>query len=353
MGNRGMTTQPLTRLTLDSRAIICLLLVACIQLTSCSPATNAPALRDVTIAQAGDFFLYAPLYIAVDAGFFKRNGLNVSLISTGGDDKTWAAVLSGGASFGVADPTFVAIAGARGEPGRVIASVVNGVPFWGITYNHAIPVIRQPRDLDSYTVATFPAPSTAYILQREMFLRAGLAPKIRQGAFGTLQAMLKARQADIALELEPNVSQASLGGARVLYSMATLYGDFAITGLTTSPRILQNDPALAREVVCGLQQALVYARNHPDGTLTILSKRFPELAPSVAHAAFRRVSDAGIIPRTVLTSPIAWRKAIDLRVRSGDLAQPANPNVYLDNSFAQWAETHCSLAASPGVAPSQ
>lgn len=68
--------------------------------------------RKITIAQAGDFFLYAPLYIAIDAGLFSKRGLDVSLVSTGGDEKTWAAVVSNSASFGVADPTFVAVSAA-------------------------------------------------------------------------------------------------------------------------------------------------------------------------------------------------------------------------------------------------
>lgn len=240
--------------------------------------------RKITIAQAGDFFLYAPLYIAIDAGLFAKNGLNVNLVSTGGDDKTWAAVVSRSASFGVADPTFTAVSTSRGEPGRVVASIVNGVPFWGITNNQSIK-INSPKDLASYTVATFPSPSTAYTLQRKMFADAGLSPKIREGAFGTLLSMLSAGQADIALELEPNVSQAALGGSKVVYSMPEIYGDFAITGLTTTPKLIEEDPDLVQSVVCSIQLALDFIRSNRPQTLAFLKTRFPEIKPEVAEAA--------------------------------------------------------------------
>ncbi|HKR06145.1 MAG TPA: ABC transporter substrate-binding protein, partial [Bacteroidia bacterium] len=209
-------------------------------------------LQKITIAQTGDFFLYAPLYIALDGGYFRKNGLDVSIISTGGDEKTWAAVLGKNASFGIADPTFIAISDERGIPGRVIASIVNGVPFWGITMNSSIKEVQSPQDLNSYSVATFPSPSTAYTLQKKMFLDAGLKPNIKEGAFGTLLYMLQSGKVDIALELEPNVSQASSNGAKVLYSLAKLYGDFAITGLTTTPELLKSDTALAKKVVCSI-----------------------------------------------------------------------------------------------------
>ena len=88
-------------------------------------------------------------------GFFRARQLDVSLVSTGGDEKTWAAVIGGSASFGVADPgPFVAIAEARGQQGRVVASIVDGVPFWGITYKADVTPFASAKDLKSYAVAT-------------------------------------------------------------------------------------------------------------------------------------------------------------------------------------------------------
>ncbi len=80
------------------------------------PQTAGTAKEKMTIAQAGDFFLYAPLYVALDSGIFEQEGLDAAITTTGGDDKTWAAVVSGSAQFGVADPTFVAVSTERGQP---------------------------------------------------------------------------------------------------------------------------------------------------------------------------------------------------------------------------------------------
>lgn len=302
--------------------------------------------KKITIAQAGDFFLYAPLYIATDAGLFAQNGLDVELVSTGGDDKTWAAVVGKSASFGVADPTFIAVSASRGEPGRVVASIVNGVPFWGITNNRAI-TISSPKELAPYMVATFPSPSTAYTLQRKMFADAGLPPNIREGAFGTLLSMLGAGQADIALELEPNVSQAVLGGSKVVYSMPEMYGDFAITGLTVTPKLIAEDPELVQSVVCSLQLALDFIRSNRPQTLAFLKARFPEIKPEVAEAALQRVLAENIIPPTSVTGDKAWEKAINLRVEAGDLkgAPASSYDSLLDNTFATNALSNCRLGS--------
>jgi NitT/TauT family transport system substrate-binding protein len=338
-----MNLTPPAQVREPSAAVIAVISALILLTSSACQRNTAPTTRKVTIAQYGDVFLYAPIYIAKEAGFFAKRGLDVSLASTGGDDKTWAAVISGSASFGVADPTFVAISETRRQPGRVIASIVNGVPFWGITLRQSIPPFKTPRDLDNYTVATFPSPSTAFTLQRRMFLQAGLAPKIHEGAIGTLLAMLHTGQTDIALELEPNVSQAELEGAHIVYSMQEIYGDFAITGLTATPELLARDPELARNVVCGVQMALDYARRQPDASLKILQQRFPEVKPEIAKSALSRLLEAGVIPRDAVLQKSAWDKAIALRTEVGDLKSAKAMSSYVDNQFSSWAQTNCHV----------
>jgi NitT/TauT family transport system substrate-binding protein len=302
--------------------------------------------QKIKIAQVGDFFLYAPLYVAIDAGFFEKNGLDVSLISTGGDEKTWAAVISGQASFGVADPTFVAVSGEKGQPGKVISSIVNGVPFWGVALNPAVKV-EKDQDLAKYSVATFPAPSTAFTLQEDMFQDAHLKPNIKQGAFGTLLGILRAKKADIALELEPNVSQAvAKDGAKIVYSFAKRYGDFAITGLTASPKLLKENPILAEKVVCSIQMSLEFIHKNKDKSLDILAKRFPEIDRNVAASAFSRVVDEDIVPESTVIEKTAWDKAIKLRTEVGDVKNPQSIETYVDNSFAQKAKNSCHYNTS-------
>ncbi|OAN61011.1 hypothetical protein A8B79_05920 [Balneola sp. EhC07] len=295
----------------------------------------------IVIAQFGDFYLYAPLYIAIDKGYFEKNNIDVSIVNTGGDELTWSAVLSGQAQFGIADPTFIAIAKERGQEGLVVANIVNGVPFWGVSYSDEIPEIHDPADLKDYTIATFPSPSTAYTLQKDMFLESGLEPKIREGTPGTLLAMLNANQVDIALELEPNVSQATANGAHVIYSMKELYGEFAITGLTTLPKTASDNPDLVKRITCSLQQSMDFIYSNPDSTVLILNKRFTELDTTVSKLALARILEEEIIPKTGVISDSAWVSAIDLRQDVGDLPRGKNYLELIDNSFSEVAISEC------------
>lgn len=278
--------------------------------------------RRITVAQFGDFFLYAPLYVATDGDCFRKHGLEANIVNTGGDDKTWAAVLGGSADFGVADPTFVAVSAARGQGGVIVASLVNGVPFWGITFRDIAP-LKDANGLAGHSVATFPSPSTAYTLQRKMFSDAGLEPNIKEGGFGAIIPMLKAGGADIGLELEPNVSLAQTEGARIVYSLAERYGDFAITGVTATNSLVGKNPELVAKFREGIQCSLDSLHRDREGAMNILLKRFPGTPADVARKALDRALDDGVIPISATVGRDAWVKAIKLRMEVGDISGDA------------------------------
>lgn len=277
----------------------------------------------VIVAQVGEFFIYLPLYYTVDRGFFDRQGLDVRLVNSGGDEKSVAAVISRSADFGVGDPTFAAIAKTNGQDVRVVASVVNGVPFWGVTEKPDIPPITSPNQLKGLTVATFPKPSTAYVLQEIMYRDGGLQPSIREAQFGSLLPLLKTGTVDIALELEPNVSTVVASGGRILYSMAERYPKFAITGVTVLGQTLTERPDLVKRFVAALNEAEKAAHAEPNDVVAFAKSRFRNVPPEIAEAAARRMLDSGVFPSRAAVSTEGWRQALQIRVQSGDLKSVA------------------------------
>jgi NitT/TauT family transport system substrate-binding protein len=282
-----------------------------------SPLLKAPVSR-VTIAQFGHVFLYLPLYVAIDRGFFKEQGLDVKLVSTGGDEKTFTAVSTGNAQFGVSDPTFAAIARTRGQGGKVVAGIVRGVPFWVITFDKKIKKIDDPAGFKGFRIATYTAPSTSYAVMKSILRNNGHAvdAKIVQGAFGTLLALLNANQADMALEIEPMVSIATHQGARVVYSPASLLGDFAFTGLTVSDDFYNKHPDQIQSAVKAISQAMTFIQKDFAGTLAV---------------------DEGTIPKSPVLTKAAWDAAIALRKDLGDLHGEGSFKDNCDMKFAALA----------------
>lgn len=317
------------------KRIYCALITLVVFFTACTKSDSK--LESIKVAQFGDVFIYTPLYLANAKGFFAEEGLKVDLINTGGDDKTYAAVIGGSALFGIADPVFVAIAKEQGIEGRVIGSIVNSVPFWALTKNPDIPQITDAKMLAPYSVATFSAPSTAYTVQTEMFKEANLPVNIKQGAFGTLLPMLDAGRADIALELEPNVSMAIKDGAKVIYSFAEKYSEFTFTGITTSKKVIDEKPETVQKFINAITKAEKFAHQYPDSAAFYMSKLYPDVDKEIVFQAINRMVDSNTLPPNAVISSEAWRESVELRYRMGDLKSMENIEGVLDMSFAEKA----------------
>ncbi|MFA6161195.1 MAG: ABC transporter substrate-binding protein [Patescibacteria group bacterium] len=318
---------------------ILVILVGIVTISARQPKATDNGLQRIKVAEFGELFLYAPMYVAQEKGFFKEQGLDVEIFPTGGDEKTFAALLSNEAQFGVADPTFVAISGEKGQPGKIIAPIVQGVPFWGVAKAQRDVQIKQPSDLGSYKVATFPSPSTAYTLQKNMFVSGGLKPNIQETAFGSLLAALAADKVDIALELEPNVSLAVKNGDKIAYRLADYYPQFALTGLSVLPDYLGKHPDVAQKMVNALGKSFAFIRENPEETAKILHKRFPEVDEDVALSAVKNLVDANVFPKQTVLEKAGWDAAIQLRRDVGDLKGDAPYEKYVVTDFAQKYES--------------
>ena len=296
-------------------------------------------LTPVTIAQFGHVFLYLPLYVAVDRGFFEKEGLKVKLVSTGGDEKTFTAVSSGNAQFGVSDPTFAAIAREHGQGGKVVACIVRGVPFWVITFDRSIKPISSVEQFKGHKIATYTAPSTSYAVMKSILQNSGrrVDATIVQGGFGTLLALMKANHADMALEIEPIVSIALHQGAKVIYSPAGKLGEFAFTGLTVSDDYFAKHPAEIQSAVNALAAAMAYIHNNFDAALAVAVKEFPEVPKPVLTEALKRLLAEGTVPKTPFLSKEGWSRAIALRKELGDMKSQGTYEQNVDMKFVKRA----------------
>lgn len=296
-------------------------------------------LQKVTIAQFGHVFLYMPLYVAIDKGYFKDQGLDVNLSVSGGDEKTFTAVATGNAQFGVSDPLFTAIAREHGQSGKVVAAVVRGVPFWVITDKKEMKPISKPEQFAGHKIATYTSPSTSYAVMKKVLANNGhpVDAKIVEGAFGTLPALLRAGQVDMALEIEPVVSIVLHNGGHIVYNPQKELGDFAFTGLEVSETFNKEHPDQVQGAVNALQKGMDFIHSDFAGAVAVAKKEFPDVEPSVVRQALQRLKDSNTVPKSVELPKAAWDKAVALRREIGDMKGNGDYDLNVDMSYADKA----------------
>lgn len=302
---------------------------------ACSFAGHAAAQeKKVVLSQAFQSMLYLPAYVALEGGFFKKQGLDVTKQTAGAPSTALSAVLSGSADFSLHGPEWTAIAAAKGAPVNVIANVVNGAAVWIATtpdfkYNSV-------KDLQGQTVVTGMMPTTSTSLFLKLLKENGMdqgSVKMTQVQLGSEIGPLVAGQAKVAVMYEPGLDQAVAKGMKVVLGFPKLYGPYAFSAITARKNV---DPDTAQRFVNGLQQALAYMHANPKAAIEIAKKDFPTIEPVVIESAVKRMLAEGVYPKSVQVTPEALKVAMDTQIALGNLqAQPKYDEFILQKYIQQ------------------
>ncbi|WP_246725239.1 ABC transporter substrate-binding protein [Beijerinckia sp. L45] len=291
-----------------------------------APLGQAQAATKVVITQAFQSVLYLPFYIAMDKGFFAKQGLEVDKETAGTPPAALSAVISGSADFSIHGPEWTAIAASKGAKVDIIAAIVGGAAVW----------IAATPDFDFKDVQSFKGqkivtgmmPTTSTSLFLNLLKQKGMDGKTEVDQIpvpiGTEPGPFLAGQAKVAVMYEPGLDQVVAKGMKVVFGFPKAFGPYAFSSLTARA---DADPVKAQGVVNGLQEALTFIQANPAEAIKIAQQEFPKLEPSVVEAAVKRMIAEKVYPATVETTPDALITAMNTQIGLGNLkAQP----VYAD-----------------------
>ena len=86
-----------------SKKVVSLLLTALMAITAfvgCGKEETDNGLTKVTLNEVAHSIFYAPMYVAIEEGYFEEEGIDITLVTGYGADKTMIALLSGEAEVG-------------------------------------------------------------------------------------------------------------------------------------------------------------------------------------------------------------------------------------------------------------
>lgn len=276
--------------------------------------------KKVVLSQLFQSIQLLPVYVAIDGGFFGRQGLSVTKQTAGSANAALSALIAGDADFSLHGPEWSAIAAEKGAPVQVIAGVVGRPSFWIA----AAPDVKFDTiaDLRGQTVATGLMPTTSTSLFFKLLKQNGLTPgsdlKVTQVQIGSEPGPLLAGQAKLAVLYQPGLDQVAAQGMKVVYSFSSLYPAYTVAAISTRKSV---EPDTARRFVAGLQQALLFMQKDVEGTIAIAKKEFPSLDGAVVESAVRRMLREQIYATSVDITPAAFDAAMRTQVELGNLKE--------------------------------
>lgn len=225
-------------------------------------------LTPVTLNEVAHSIFYAPQYAALELGYFKEEGLDLTLVNGAGADKVMTALVSGDADIGFMGSEASIYVYQEGSEDYA-------VNFAQLTQRAGNFLVgRQAEDSFSWDelkgkkvlggrAGGMPQMVFEYILKKH-----GLDPKtdltIDQSInFGLTAAAFTSNDADYTVEFEPFATGLELeGNGYVVASLGTESGYVPYTAYSAKKSYLEKNPEIIQKFTNAIQKGLDYVNSH-------------------------------------------------------------------------------------------
>ena len=270
---------------------ICALLLAgalpILALVGCGSAAGEKKQQEgmtkVVLNEVAHSIFYAPMYVAIEEGYFAEEGIDLELVTGFGADKTMTAVLTGEADIGFmgCESSVYTYAGGTED------YVVNFAQLTQRAGNFL--VSREPIDIFSWDMLKdkdvlggraggMPEMVFEYIL-----LKNNIDPatdvRIDQGIdFGSTAAAFSGGQGDFTVEFEPHATMLEQkGDGYVVASLGEDSGYVPYTSFSAKKSFIENNPETVQAFTNALQKGMDYVNTHtPEEIAKVISPQFAE-----------------------------------------------------------------------------
>ena len=295
-------------------------------------------LKVINVAVPAVSLLQAPLFIAIDAGAFKKYGMEVRYIVTGA--RTIQALVGGSVQFaqGVSSRT-VPAAGLAGADAILIANFSDKLLFT----MHAAPEIQSLQDLRGKIVGVSGLGGSTDFATRLALSQAGLTPDkdvaIRGvGGVPETVAALRARAVHAGTLSPPSSFVAQKAGFKQIFDMSGLGVDYVSSGLGVKKASLAAHRADARQFLMAMIEGAKILTTDEDFALRVLARH-----TRIADRDILRQSYTYLRPyflKRPYPSTRAIKDTLDVLAKDLPKAKDADPRDFIDNSVLKEIEAN-------------
>jgi NitT/TauT family transport system substrate-binding protein len=306
---------PSGRQRLGFRLILVAALATLLAVGLTSSATAKPhALKKVSLRL--DFLIrghHSGFYVALEKGWYKDAGLDVSIAEGTGSAATAQAVAAGNDTFGFVDATSMIAANAQGAGLKMVANMRarNGTAIMVRTDSG----INTPTDLAGHKLAITP-PGTFFYNVWPLYAKAANIDTTKvnlvpMSNFIFLQ-QFQAKNVDAIIGLtDGELTQLQLAHTPTrVFPFADKGLDTISHGVVAKASTIESDPAMVKAFVQATLRGWHYMLDNPREAVGILQKYFPNIDPVQYVARIKGVKTVISTPNNA-GHPLGWMSAKD------------------------------------------
>jgi len=257
---------------------------------------NENALTKVKLSEVTHSAFYAPLYVAIEDGYFKEEGIDLELILTSGADKVAAAVLSKDVQIGFAGPESAIYVYNGGEEDYLVT-------FAGLTKRDGQFIVGKSgkefdwNDLKGKEILVGRKGGMPALNFLNALKNAGINTsdvKLNYSVeFAALAGSYIAGIGDYVNLFEPNATKLEREGyGNVVASIGEKSGSVPYTAFYTQLSYFEENKEVLEKFTRALEKGIDYVKNHNEEEIaTIIAPQFPDSSMNDLKTIVKRYKD--------------------------------------------------------------
>lgn len=298
----------------------------------------------VVLNEVAHSIFYAPMYVAIEEGYFAEEGIELDLVTGFGADKTMTAVLSGEADIGFmgseasiytynegANDIVVNFAQLTQRAGNFLVAREEMEDFsWEDLKGHLVLGGRK---------GGMPEMVFEYILKQN-----GIDPQkdltIDQSIdFGSTAAAFSGGEGDFTVEFEPGATSLEQEGkGYVVASLGTDSGYVPYTAFSAKESYIKENPEMIQGFTNALQKGMDYVRDHtPEEIAAVIEPQFEESDLETITTIVTRYYEQDTWAENLVFSEESFDLLQDILEEAGELSNRAPYEKLVNTEFAEEA----------------
>ncbi len=324
------------------RKIITLVLSFLLMICPFAGCKSSDGLKNIELNEVTHSVFYAPLYVAIENGYFEDEGLKVNLTNGGGADKSMTAVLSGDAQIGLMGPETVIYVKNQDK--------VNMPKIFGqlTQKDGAFLVSRKAEpnfdwnDLKGKEILAgrkggVPAMTFEYIIN-ELGLKDGTDLTLNYDVqFNLMTSAFLSGTADYCTVFEPTASEYQASGQwHIVASVGEQGGEIPYTSFIALESYIEDNQDTLKSFLKAIKKAFYFMKVSTEKQIAeAIVKQFPSTTITSIEASIKSYKNIDAWKLDLQGTEASFTRLQDIMENAGELTERVQFNDIVDNSLVK------------------